>query len=478
MTRRAFLKPVLRLLCPLMLCLALGACAARGFDDPVAMMTNRQAAPEVRQRAADQAQRQMPRDPRRIAALHQLLWERGYPESQRRYAIDELIQIDEAEFRRVLARRIVLIQNWETLEYIFKLAVERQWVDFTPTLVRQYARTVRGMADKDRPERAVIEKLNPGKSIEQAVFEVFANADEQTPSEQQVAAWELLNRLAEKERLIELLDKSPDRTPLVIDLKAAAADLHTLPANKEGVLWLSYLRDPKRQEFWRAAKACVARLSPEQRRGLELRHLPVLLWAYPEGLAASRATLTAEIRARIVSAEHYLKAPTHDGQDADYPQRFEEWMDRLAWGDLLVIQWLAEAVQDPQVRAEFFAQADADHEDRSTEYGGVLLFSRMNILHSSQVVARLCKPLVREHDLKYVAPPELVEALYTGLAHYHFHAQDYHNADHAGPGRGDLELAGRLNFNGLVLTFINRDRLNVDYYQAGGVVIDLGTLSR
>ena len=42
----------------------------------------------------------------------------------------------------------------------------------------------------------------------------------------------------------------------------------------------------------------------------------------------------------------------------------------------------------------------------------------------------------------------------------------------------DMQTADRVRFNYLVFTFIDKDRLNVDYYQHGRVVVDLGTLKR
>ena len=98
-----------------------------------------------------------------------------------------------------------------------------------------------------------------------------------------------------RERLIvALLNAAPSTTPLVIDLKACAADLHTVPENREGVLWLSYIRDPKRKDFWNAAKARVALLTPEQRDGLELRHLPLLIHARSYGIIEQHGkTLTS-----------------------------------------------------------------------------------------------------------------------------------------------------------------------------------------
>ena len=56
----------------------------------------------------------------------------------------------------------------------------------------------------------------------------------------------------------------------------------------------------------------------------------------------------------------------------------------------------------------------------------------------------------------------MIEAMYTGLAHYHFHAQQYDNIEFAGPGRGDLEFNANLETHTLTLTFVNRNQINVD----------------
>lgn len=466
----------LRLPLLLMVVMNLAACATPRFDDPVNVMTSLQAGPEKRRAAAEQARKEMPGDPRRIEALRTILWDGHYPAAEQIPAMDELLALDEARFRKEAAQRVVLIDHYEVLEHLFDLAVARDWKDFTPVAVRHYARPIHGMNDKLRPERRVIEKLNPGKSVEQVIFEVFLNPPGDQKPEAQAAAWELVNRLNPRDKVVEMMAAAPETTPLVIDLKAAAADLHAVPINREGVLWLAYLRDPARQPWWDRAKALVAGLKPEQREGLELRHLATLLLADETTRAMTRSQLSLELRRRLGDAEHHLLAPTFDGQDKDYPQQFGEWESKLTWADLACMRILINALADPGVVAALFKQADADLLDDSTEYGGALLVEEKD--GRPATVARLFKPMIRRSDARFIAPQEMVTALYTGLAHYHFHAQREKNSQYAGPGRGDQDLATRLNFNFLVFTFINHDRLNADFYTPTGAVIDLGTLRR
>ena len=72
----------------------------------------------------------------------------------------------------------------------------------------------------------------------------------------------------------------------------------------------------------------------------------------------------------------------------------------------------------------------------------------------------------------------LIQRMYTGLAHYHFHAHQLSNADYAGPGPGDLGFVDRLRTSAVVFTFLDRDTLGVDYYHSGGVIVDLGVIRR
>jgi hypothetical protein len=462
---------------PLILCtaVALGmtvGCSAAGKVDPVQRMVDTTRDAGERAKAVEQARTERYDDPARIANLHRLVWDRGHPDRLRRLAIDQLIEYNEADFKAALTRRIVLIQNWDTMQYILDTAVKRNWTDMTATLVRQYARPAKAYPDSERPERDALAKLNPGRTVEQVVFDVFADANDQVETAQQVGAWELLCRTTPPARLVELLASAPDSTPLVIDLKATARDLGTVPMNREGVLWMSHLRDPKQQAFWAAARDAVARLTPEQRVDLQLRHLPMLVAIDPDLLTLGRAALLARTQAGLANVEHHTKAPTYDGQAVDYPQMLYESADKLCWADLASLLTLQRVVAQPKVAAALFEQADADQRDPGSEHGGLIRNE------SAGQVARAYPPAMRHHDRKFLASEEMIRDMYTSLAHYHFHAQEFKNSAYAGPGIGDLKLADRLNCTGLVFTFINASTLNVDYYQPNGAVIDLGVIRR
>lgn len=408
------------------------------MQDPIAVMLDRQSDFAVRRAASAQARQQHYGQTRWADALWEITLERGYPFWQRRDAIDQLVALDHAEFRSRISRHIKRVPDLETLTYLFDIAVSRNWADLTPAVVSSHAVPWPRVADPNRPERAVLEQLNPGKTVEQIAFDVFTAADKHATLEQQVAAWELLSRLVNRPQLEQLLSTATDPTPLVVDLQAALADLRVLPVNREEVLWLMHLRHPARGSYWQRAKSVVDALTLAQRQGLALRHLAVL-----------------------VNFEAVL---LRNHQPAE--------QSSLVWADRVVLDVLRSALQDESAMRELFRQADEDHRDTTTEYGGVL--DRSN----GRFNFRLYEPQLLSHDRKFHPPQEMIDHLYTATAHYHFHAQSYKNQNFAAPGAGDLKLADTLRFNFLVFTFINHDELNVDYHQPGGVVIDLGTLHR
>lgn len=451
----------------------LSGCASRRvYENPAGYMMNPQADPDAKLQAAKQGADRTPNDPEYRSALNAWVYDRGYTTDMRRFAVDQLVKIDEARFKQELSHRIVLIQNMEVLQYLMELAVERRWTDLTPAIVRNYSRRAPGIRDQDRPERQAIQALNPGRPVEDVIFDVFMQSDWVSSSQEQAAAWELLYRLMPTQELLELLSVAKPATAMVGDLKAAAVELRTLPKNRDSVLWLMTLRQKENQRIWDQAKNRIDSLTTAQRQGLQIRHLAILADpGDPSRLEMDASMLQQQLFKRLAHAHQYLKAPTHDGQNAEYPQTLEYWTARLSWADVLTIHRLIDAISDRSVLQSLFEQAEMDKADDTTEYGGVLDSHR-----HWQAIA--FKPEIRRHDRKFVPSSAMLQRLYTGLAHYHFHAQEFKNRDYAGPGRGDLESADQLQANCLVLTFIDRQTINVDYYQPGGIAIDLGVISK
>lgn len=449
--------------------LCVHACTAPPMDDPISAMTDTEASYGTRRAAARQAFMMDKDNPAFTAALHKIIFSPGYPAWQRIDAVDKWVETDEQDLRNTLRVHIMSVPEWETLEHIFDVAIQRQWTDFLALAVRLYARPDNAYEDLQRPERRVIAALRPHQSVEASIFEVFANAaarDGGGSLVEQAAAWDLLWRLSDEPSIRAMLaDAAP--TNLVKDLHAARDDLGVLPRSREELLWLMTLREPGRLDRWNQLAARIDLLRDDQKIGLELRHLRVLMEFNEDMIGAERSLLIAEIGSRIGNAERHFKKP-----DDRRTQTFTANVNRMTWPDLATLYLLVDALSSPDVAAGFFRQAEADLHDTSTEYGGVL--DRF----MQQYTCNLYKPVLKRGDDVFVPSQSMVNHAYTGLFHYHFHAQSYDNGEHAGPGSGDLDVASRMGFNYVVFTFIDENRLNADYYQPDGTIIDLGTVYR
>jgi len=472
----------------MILVLAAAGCsgAPGSFDDPIPVMTNVNVHDKTRQAAAKQAELANPTDPRRIAALYELTWVKGVEDYERVYAFEQLEKYDGENFRTKIARRVPAMVDWLTIKAVFDIAVKNKWSEFTPIVVQQYARPARGIVLTERPERGYLVKLNPGKTPEEVIFSVFVDTDKEWNTVQQVAAWTLLCRLMPRETLMNRLQSVQARTALVADLQAAAKDLGTVPTNREGVLWLMDWRAAKNAPAWWSwakAKDVCTNLRPEQKAGLEMRHIPLLMRAQNSpSLRLSRQELYTKLLSMIPTEGHYVVSPSYDGQPPDYPQRISEYQKQLVWADLYVIYTAMSMMRNqPLALSQVFEIIDRDVADTSTEYGGVVTWKDDDIskpIEEQTLVVRYIPPALRDHDRKYVASDDLMNQVYYGFAHFHMHAQYYNNSDWAGPGRGDLDFADRTGLNCLLFTSIRKNIFNTDYYQPGRVVVDLGSVAR
>jgi hypothetical protein len=478
MTSHPIRQWAILLLCSALVTLLFRGCAPKVYDDPVAKMMDRTDAPGPRLAAARQAEQQMPDDPDRLAALKKLTVSPRHPAQMRTFAIDSLIRHDEAAAKAFLRNALPRMNSWPAMEQVIDAAVDRNWTDFTPALVRNLGRPARAIQDRHRPERAALLTLNPNETLEQIAFGVMT-ADPNADVRERAGAWAMLNRLTDDRDALMAKLASVDVVddPLIVDLKAAATDLHVTADSLESITWLQMFRSPLYAGFWGRAKAAVATLTPAQKQGLALRHLALVVHLHetqPAALRPSRDELFTQVSRLIRSQKHHYKSADYDGHSANHPQRFTEWADELTWADLLVMQQITQLMGNRAVVDAWFTQADADLKDKSTEYGGLLEWDR-----DGRLLPSLYKPTIRQHDLKYYAPKSLTLNGYAAFAHYHFHAQTPANAKWAGPGRGDLDrVADTQRYTGLVLTFVNADALNVDYYRQGRVVVDMGTVSR
>lgn len=398
------------------------------------------------------------------AALHVLVWSDRHPLSVRTAAMDRLIADDPAGFWVAAERWLGTVDRLEMVEAIGGRAIGADRDGLPALFVRRWARSAAAVVEESRPERHVVERLSGGRSAETVLLDLLASPATAWPDA--AAAWTVGRRWRGEAWGEDLLNDGPPKVSgLAMQLRTAAQRVDVLPAEIEGLRWLAALWADTTE--WAAYEKLRPTLHPDAAGTVGLRHLPALAAMPAERRTWTRDALAAHLDRQLVGAERVPRelpagVAVHE-------------VSSLNWADLAVTLAVREAMDEPAVVAAWFAQADADHADENSEHGGVLGWD-----DAGRWAATGFPPERRQGDRKFFSPPALIERLYVGLAHYHFHAQDFDNAEFAGPGRGDLAFTEAMRANTLTLTFVDRDRLNVDLALpgAGGRVMDLGCVRR
>jgi hypothetical protein len=352
-----------------------------------------------------------------------------------------------------------------------------RWNALVPALIRAWATPVPGWDDKpkERPERLALVALYGEDGLVPELFRTMNDPAVRQQENLRMRCWELLVAQGQEERLLaELRGTEPAKgDALMRELRSGVLDLGIMPRNKEEILWMRALVQPSRAAFLARAKNALAKLPDATRRSLEVREVPVamaVVEGWPELASRTKEELFEQVRATIKPSRH---APNFDGFEGKFSETLYDQRDRLTWGDCALILVLHRAFESPQLRGHLFEMGDRDVNDRGTEYGGILRLDDQGRIEAVEFT-----PRVRGSDVRFEASKEMFEAGYTGLSHFHFHAQSYDNGRYAGPHIGDFTYADATGVNGIVLCFIDSTTLNVDVYRRGRVVIDMGTIRR
>lgn len=187
----------------------------------------------------------------------------------------------------------------------------------------------------------------------------------------------------------------------------------------------------------------------------------------PEARGVSRADLVESIGARLVPGS----ARTDRG--AEYPESFLEQADRLTMGELHKIALLLDLLERPSTRAQLEDIIARDLGNDSSELGGWLPFDASGRLFFEEQGS----PAINNNS--YAFPTSLDPHL--AGANFHLHAVNHAgNPASSGPSSaydgvvGDRGGAFGAHRDGVVISFLGGDRFNVDFYTAGGAVVDLG----
>lgn len=398
------------------------------------------------------------------------------PMADRKAAVERMLAEDAAGFWQDAAAVARQIDDWPMIRLLADKARQSKDARALPWLVRSWAMPSVTVSDAVRPERRAIEwilRQSARRTLNEIVFDHELPYDTQA----EVAAWSVLSRIEPDRRLRKVLEDAPEfgASFLVSMLKGIAGSVDVLPADHVEVgqlLFLSVTYDDAQIAVWSRYRASqVGKGAPR----IALRHLPAVAHRDKARDAWSWEQWLGHVKTRL-EGRKYVSRGEGAGEDAVVsirPDRLVDHAELLGVADLVVIDHLLDAIKHPLVVRDLFEQAEADRRDTTTEYGGALVWSERGKLDY-----RPFDPLLRRHDQAYVASTPCMHAVYAGLAHVHFHAQRYDNATWAGPGKGDLDFANAQHVNCVVLTYIDQYTLNIDAYFPGGVVIDLGCMTR
>ncbi|MBB6431101.1 hypothetical protein [Algisphaera agarilytica] len=404
-----------------------------------------------------------------LAAMQVLVWSDRHPLELRLLAMGRLIVEEETVFWWSANRWWPRVDDPEMAAAIGKRVVEHGRVDVIPGLLNRWSLTPPSDAEQERMEFRVFEQLMAPETVRQSLWRCVADQAHETKGSAEVArsAWVVLCRLDDESTRRAVLAQRSGTSALWTDLNAAAVLLDQLPETHEGLRWLAALRQQER--YWQQLEERKDSLIEEAAAGWQIRHLGILANASEELLATDQDELQGEL-AREWS--QVIRVPREQPVGEEVAIELGD-QRTWSWPDLALVWNVMRAMDEPSVVRAWFDQADADLLDTGSEFGGVLTWKP-----DGSFVAVGFTPEQREGDRKFFSSPALIEAMYTGLAHYHFHAQEHHNAEYAGPGRGDLAFTANLETHTLTLTFINRDQINVDLAFPDGRVLDLGLVTR
>jgi len=445
------------------------------------------------------------------AALKDLAWSQQTPVRLRLTVLDLLTSdtTDEgaADSKRMVSLMVPSEPSRAVVSLLSDRIAEQGWTELTPALVRSAARDLEMNENGERPEVRALESLHPGEGLQEVVFDVFLDPTGGAAGEAagslrladraRSAAWELLGALDPtgqgRAQMLRGVTAARISGPQEAEtrralgaLDACYRELACLPNTAMELEWVMRLHGGADKEtsaanaaWWAQASRAIGKLSAAQRDGLALRHAEPVRWASihrPGWVAMSRGELLSTLDERLAGRRRHMRTAEMGPQRPAAKERVRDWDASLAWGDVLAILVIDEAIHQPAFAGRLWQQVGVDRDDKTTEYGGVIEAVESGSGDAFRLV--LFRPRARDRtdDNRFVASDDLINYSDRALAVFHQHVQKARNARYAGPSDGDLDHAHRSVRSCLVFTSINSERLNADYYQPNGAVIDLGDI--
>ncbi|MBC04634.1 MAG: hypothetical protein CMJ34_15230 [Phycisphaerae bacterium] len=460
--------------------LMLAGCGGPTVTDPSRILADPGEVPARHRAAVGIAQGQLG-DKETERLLRRMIVSPGYTVESREVAWDALVRMNRESLGRQLEVDLPRLDSPMWRARVCELIVEETWIEMTPTLIRAWARPSPGFdgEPEDRPERKALIAMYGEEQLPRVLVQVMLDADPIVAANLRARCWELLIAEGRRDMVVELLGTAQvdEKDGLFRDLRTITSRTGVVPSNREEILWARALCKPENREYLDEIVAIVESLPTDRRKGiLEMRDLGILVGASrldPGLLELDAPELASRLATMVDAPGRRLYTADFTGYRGSHTERLREVLDRLDWGDLLAIMVAVEALKIQPMLSHLFDHAERDLMDKGTEFGGIIGIDdrgRFEVLEFP--------PRIRKGDIRFEAPQEMFDAGYSGLFHFHHHAQKYENRDYAGPHLGDFQYADGTRANCLVFTFIDSRTLNADWYRHGGVVVDLGVFRR
>ncbi|MEC7129102.1 MAG: hypothetical protein VXW42_02845 [Planctomycetota bacterium] len=166
------------------------------------------------------------------------------------------------------------------------------------------------------------------------------------------------------------------------------------------------------------------------------------------------------------------QSPPRRRQDATLRRPLGLDQPHLTAQDRISLRLVQTALSSSDIRKSLFRARDLDFEDRSTEWGGTLDWG------DDGWFIEAAPGQSGVDDTVFERRPSDFRKMFRGAIPFHFHARNLNMSAVAGPGGTDLQAAESHGVPALVITSLSEDRLQVDWYRRGGVVVDLGEIER
>ena len=469
-------------------------------DPDRSLSARRSAVARLSVRAAD--------DPAAGAALERVAWGIRQPVGLRIEAAEVLLREARESFWLRARGELAGLGPGAWRDWLVRRAMSEGRNDLADALAQSWWREVGPLVEAERlrqhPTGQALAGLSGASSVEAALMD---RLQESVDPGGFAASWSLLSRLWDgpsmkrlaRDGFAECKVGQQDHDPLSADdprqrvtrrlrtsLAKAADLLGVLPTTPEGLRRLAGLAGDF--ERWERCVAAHEGLPPAWVESLALRHLGLLQREASGGQGAVSDEAVeagpAQLARRLASSQSYRRDP-------DYRRHLPDATaaDRLTAADGWLTAEVLAALGDPAVVGAWFDQLDRDVADPRAEHGGLLTWDaegrRSAVAFASAGGVGGAGGAVGgggqgggRHDRGYVSSLAMMDAAAGGLAHYHYHATRYESGAYAGPSRGDLDFAAANEVASLILTPLDRGRLNVDLVLPGGRWLDLGVIRR